>query len=177
MYSVFNTVAYDGMMIHGGDPRPTGDLLPSRWIHVTGPARGHYVPAELQVAEKLISSLLAGVDHEPVKLHDIIVISPFRDVAAALSNLRRRYGTNLRAGTVHTAQGKEARVVILVLGGDPQRPGAKRWAASDPNLVNVATSRARDRLYVVGDEKVWSRYRYFDTMSKLLADESGTRAE
>ena len=56
--------------------------------------------------------------------------------------------------------------MILVLGSDPAREGARSWAASKPNLLNVAVSRARRRLYVVGDREAWKQQRYFD----LLAD-------
>jgi hypothetical protein len=124
MFSISNTIAYQQMMIHGGDPKPRGDLPTSQWFNVTGPARGHYEPAELEEARQLIDSLLAGSTERPLTSSDIIVISPFRDVANALSRLRRQFGPNLRAGTVQTAQGNQARVVILVLGGDPRRPGA-----------------------------------------------------
>lgn len=74
----------------------------------------------------------------------------------------------LVGGTIHRAQGKEADIVILVLGGDPARPGAKEWAASKPNLVNVAVSRARRRLYVVGDREEWRTRRYFGTVAERL---------
>jgi hypothetical protein len=92
MFSISNTIAYQQMMIHGGDPKPRGDLPTSQWFNVTGPARGHYEPAELEEARQLIDSLLAGSTERPLTSSDIIVISPFRDVANALSRLRRQFG-------------------------------------------------------------------------------------
>jgi hypothetical protein len=58
--------------------------------------------------------------------------------------------------------------VILVLGGDPQRAGAKRWAASKPNLLNVAVSRAKRRLYVIGNRSAWATHRHFDVLADRL---------
>jgi superfamily I DNA and/or RNA helicase len=72
---------------------------------------------------------------------------------------------------VHAAQGKEADVVLFLLGGNPASPHAKDWAAKRSNLVNVAVSRARRRLYVIGDRTAWSKYRYFDTLSRYLMSE------
>nr|AEF32087.1 putative DNA helicase related protein [uncultured bacterium AB1650] len=54
-------------------------------------------------------------------------------------------------------KGEQADVVVLVLGSAPDRPGARRWTASRPNLLNVAVSRAspvRDREVVEARSRV-----------------------
>jgi superfamily I DNA and/or RNA helicase len=113
---------------------------------------------------KLLESLLN--DHQ-VPAKDIFLISPFRGVVCELKAIGNTFGLDFRrVGTVHTTQGKEADVVILVLGGGTS--GARNWAASRPNLLNVAASRAKVRLYVVGDRADWAKRRYFDILAKAL---------
>ena len=56
--------------------------------------------------------------------------------------------------------------MILVLGGG--NDGAREWAALTPNLLNVAVSRAKDRLYVIGDRSKWEAHQYFDVLAKKL---------
>ncbi|MFI6309868.1 DEAD/DEAH box helicase [Nocardia fusca] len=95
----------------------------------------------------------------------VFVISPFREVKAGLLKVTRgRLPTN-RVGTVHTTQGKEADTVVLVLGTRADRRGARDWAATSPNLLNVAVSRARRRLIVIGNHTAWSRHRYFSELA------------
>jgi superfamily I DNA and/or RNA helicase len=98
-----------------------------------------------------------------VDFAEVFLIAPFRDVANRLRGYGRAY-PGITAGTIHTTQGKEADVVILVLGGDPMRTGDKAWAAQRPNLLNVAVSRAKRRLYVVGNREVWSGLAYFEVL-------------
>lgn len=172
MFSIVNTIAYDGTMLHGGDPAPGGTLPSSRWMDVTGPSTGHYVRAEHDLlVEKL--DWLRGNGHD---MSEVIVITPFREVARRLTGIETRFA-GVRAGTIHTAQGKEADVVFLVLGGDPGRDGAKRWAASKPNLANVAISRAKRRLYVIGDHDAWSRHPRFDVLARELARHAAPPAD
>ncbi|NLA17024.1 hypothetical protein GPU89_05195 [Burkholderia cepacia] len=65
-------------------------------------------------------------------------------------------------------QGKESDVVLLVLGGHPDRPGAKAWASEKPNLLNVAVSRAKRRLYVIGNRDAWRDYPFFSECAATL---------
>ena len=54
-----------------------------------------------------------------------------------------------RVGTVYTVQGREADTVVMVLGAaQPERKGAREWAGSEPNQLNVAVTRAKENLYV-----------------------------
>lgn len=86
-----------------------------------------------------------------------------------LSQLASELGLDTqKTGTVHTTQGKEASIVIFVLGGNIERPGARAWAASRPNLLNVAVSRAKQRLYVIGNREQWQKQRYFSTLANGL---------
>ena len=61
-----------------------------------------------------------------------------------------------------------ANMVLLLLGGNPDRQGAFHWAAEKPNLLNVALTRARQRVYVNGNRDLWCRERHFETHGEFL---------
>ena len=72
-------------------------------------------------------------------------------------------------GTVHTVQGREAEAVILVLGAPlADQSGARAWAGSTPNLLNVAVTRAQEVLYVVGNKNLWQDVGVFATLTAQL---------
>jgi hypothetical protein len=178
MFDLSNQIAYGGLMIDATDPARAEEFatehptLPqSKWIDVNSESsQGNWIPAEGEEVDRILAHLgQIGFD-----LGNVLAIGPFRDVARRLAERGRNY-KGLTAGTIHTAQGKEADIVILVLGSDPAREGARAWAASKPNLLNVAVSRARRRLYVVGDREAWKRQRYFDLLAERLPHE-GPRA-
>ncbi|MBS1607055.1 MAG: ATP-binding protein [Bacteroidetes bacterium] len=162
MFSVSNAIAYNGQMVKvsrdAGREYPTGI---SGWIDVVPiTVSGHAVTEELQVAEDLIR-MLVGFGAR------IFVISPFRSVVESCgSRFRQLYG--VECGTIHSFQGKEAEVVILVLGTDRGAVAARNWVAESPNMLNVAVTRAKDRLYVIGSREAWGRHRYFDYLSGVL---------
>lgn len=165
MFSISNEVAYDGLMVHHKKPtaRPWPD---SHWVNVPSEqGNGNWLPAEGEALRCLIQSLLRQAK---IPADDIFLISPFRDVVRELKGIGKAFGLDYRRiGTIHTTQGKEANIVIMVLGGGS--PGARDWAASKPNLLNVAASRAKARFYVVGDREDWSKRRFFDVLSRNLA--------
>ncbi|WP_167054154.1 AAA domain-containing protein [Burkholderia sp. Ax-1719] len=165
MFNVSNKIAYHGLMVFGVVGRKEIELPDTGWIHVNGSdADDHWIKEEGLV----VDAILADVhDHEHAG-KPIYVISPFRDVTRNLrKHLKGRY-PNVRVGTIHTVQGKESDVVLLVLGGNPNRPGAKQWASEKPNLLNVAVSRAKRRLYVIGNREAWKTYEYFSKCSIIL---------
>ncbi len=129
--------------------------------------QGHWIPAEGRQLDRILATL-AELDFD---ISQVMVIAPFRDIAHHVRHLADRY-PGLVAGTIHTAQGKQADIVIVVLGSDPQRHGARRWAASKPNLLNVAVSRAKRRLYVIGDRQAWATHRHFNVLADRLPSSS-----
>jgi hypothetical protein len=165
MFDAVNNAVYAGLMIHETTPPKPADLVdatPSGWVDVpTTETQGNWIPEETEAAKEVVDYLTRrGVD--PAK---ILAITPFRDTAAALRKVFSHSHPTLVCGTVNVSQGKEAEVVILVLGG---RPGPRRWAASGPNLFNVAVSRAKQRLYVIGDHAGWKGLPYFATLAAQM---------
>ncbi|MBW5482622.1 DEAD/DEAH box helicase [Streptomyces bambusae] len=171
MFSISNAVAYDGLMVQGTDPgarEPYVYRPASSWVDVVSTeSEGHWIPEEGRALRRVLERLKhdGGVDLG----RDVYVISPFRQVVAGAQRVCRGLVPAERVGTVHTTQGKEADVVVLVLGTDPRRPGARAWAAARPNLLNVAVSRAKRRLFVIGNLESWREQRFFSTLAESLS--------
>ena len=172
VFAVSNEIAYDGLMVFG--TRGSGSFPGrDRWFDVrSGSAQGHWVPAEGERLRALLHELLAsGVGPAQIR-----VLSPFRQVAAEAAGVHREVFADACSaddrrkwvGTVHTMQGKEADVVILVLGGGPGRAAARAFATRTPNLLNVAVTRARRRLYVIGDCASWAAEPCFAVLARHL---------
>ena len=166
MFSLVNEMFYDGLMVHATPPREHPlQAVPTRWVDVTGtPGGGDWVPQEGDAVDQILDYLMR---HEGLHPEQVAVVSPFRAVVTGLtSRLRARPG--IAVSTVHRMPGRERDVVILVLGSDPARSAARDWAAQGPNLLNVAVSRAAQRLYVVGDRDLWSAQPYFGLLARRL---------
>ena len=98
---------------------------------------------------------------------DLYVISPFTSVVEGLKKEIREsdfYKLNKEnynewmesnIGTVHTFQGKEANEVVLLLGCDQDAKGAVTWV--NANIINVAVTRAKYRLCIIGDYRIWKQ--------------------
>ena len=163
MFSLSNTIAYNGQMVKVMADIPsdvlTGD---SGWIDVgTGMVyEGHAIVEELEVLADLLTQLTLYPGR-------IFVISPFRSIAEICKMKHDDYG-RVECGTIHTFQGKEADIVILVLGTHAGDETARNWVASSPNMLNVAITRAQNRLYVIGNRRAWSKHAYFSYLAKEL---------
>ncbi|MFS1861445.1 DEAD/DEAH box helicase [Vibrio lentus] len=188
MFSISNEIAYNNRMIHGSDnvkdvePRIHPALGPNRWDNSQGDCALKQYKRELGEDVKALLLELAAHNGD---LSSIYLITPFKAVKKELKEDLRRCKSellsnsgwngkefnnflNYNVGTVHTFQGKENDIVILVLGCDAKNSGGASWASSKPNLLNVAVTRAKKHLFVIGDIKVWSDKRYFDkTYMKL----------
>jgi len=183
MFKISNRVAYNGLMVSATPERRSEirDVLgPSRWLDVAGTAEAKWSPEE----GAIVQGLLRSIAQAGIVAPDVYVISPFVQVARGLRELiqgDRALVQRLasdgetwrwlweRIGTVHTFQGKEAEAVIFVLGAPlPQHAGARNWAGGRPNIVNVAASRAKSVLYVVGSRSAWQGHGAFKTLHGLL---------
>lgn len=179
MFDISNRIAYGGLMVQAKIPRPSAirDALgPSRWIEVYGSAREKFCPEEGEQVLQLLQTLKnLGV------IPDVYIVSPFVAVQDGLRQFVLATGildawvSDPRAwaweriGTVHTVQGREAEAVIVVLGAPlPAQEGARQWAGRLPNLLNVAATRAKEAIYVVGNRKLWEGAGSFAMLSKYL---------
>ena len=182
MFKISNHVAYDGLMVYGTPPGNSqiGKILgESLWIDNSGAdAIGKWSETEGKWAVDLLRKLLDAGLEDP----DIFIITPFRIVAQKLREMIRSDRsiadrlpekawdwTRDRVGTVHTFQGKEADAVVIVLGAPLDTSvGARRWAGHPPNILNVAVTRAKRRVYVIGKREAWKDAGAFSHLVQML---------
>jgi len=182
MFSLSNTLAYGGMMVLGRGSRRSGIrevLGPSTWIDVRpGRCEDKWSVAEGEAVLQLFQKL----NHSGLDELDLYLISPFRIVAQKLRALlvakrvltrwttEPRQWVRDRIGTVYTVQGREADTVIAVLGAaEPERRGARAWAGEGVNQLNVAVTRAKENLYVVGNRFEWASAGNFAHLERSFA--------
>jgi hypothetical protein len=167
MFKISNAMAYDNMMVFGTPKRAELTLPASQWFHVDSSySKGNWIEEEGHILETLLTSL----EKADVDMKDVFLISPFTDVIYNTRGLKKRYG--IKSGTIHSVQGKENQIVILVLGGRPQVLGARLWATRRPNLLNVAVTRAKRRLYVIGNKRLWSQLPNARVIARMLQNAS-----
>ncbi|GAA0526706.1 hypothetical protein GCM10010172_04080 [Paractinoplanes ferrugineus] len=147
-----------------------------RWHHVTG--RFDYGPRGSGRNDLEIAEVIAEVRRLRSVYPDasIGVVTPLtaqqRNLAAAL----RRAGLeeNLLCATIHKFQGSERDIMVISpVGAHGIHERTKGWLVHQTNLWNVAITRARSELVVVGDRSWWSAQRGLLT---ALANHDGLTA-
>ena len=86
---------------------------------------------------------------------DIGIITPFTNQRQLIEDeLKKIARKDVTCGTVHAFQGDEKDVILFSLGLS-EKTGVKTydWLKNNRELINVATSRARKQLIVLGSEK------------------------
>ena len=158
-----NSVAYGGAMVHFNPKADSGVL---KWLDIKTEENKDKWVGNASLIEINVALQLAKEIMQKNKDASLYIISPFKDVIKKLYTVVKESKINLslsNIGTVHTFQGKEAEIVIFVLGGSKE--GSRNWAASKPNLVNVALTRAKKEFYVVGDFNKYSSLPFFDEIA------------
>ena len=184
MFSIANRIAYDSQMVQArrAFPAVSSPLGRSRWLNVQGhTADTQLVQEELACLRRCMMAfqsdwpVIEGQDGP--REASVFVISPFRKVAWHCRSLLRSMDIpeeRVRCGTIHTFQGREADIVFLVLGSSPGQVGwgSRQWASRTPNILNVALTRAKSLIYVIGNWHDWRRHPFFDVLSEELPVES-----
>ncbi len=160
MFTIANELSYNGMMVQGKPGNGKTD-----WFDIKGNANDKYVKEQ---GDFLLEKIKSMAEKNPDildknKADTIYVISPFKNVAAKLASQLSSIGFTRyenkkpsNVGTIHTFQGKEAPIVFMVLGADTRSKGSAAWAVKDPNMMNVAVTRAKEEFYVIGDLSLYS---------------------
>ena len=183
-----NRLFYGGRLQVGTDERrlnrPKGASGAVEWRCVQGSIyrgagqRSCWCGEEVEEVVELVRELLVTAQFEGT----IGIVTPFREQAQRIEDrleisgidreLLRRAGVHV--DTAHGFQGDERDVMIFSLcGGDDLTGGALHFLRENPNLFNVAVSRARAMLYMVGDRE-WAAHCGMDHI-ELLAEPARLR--
>ncbi len=164
MFSISNQLCYDSVMVNAtlGPREEVFFLKKSCWINTEGDVliqrdrKSHY-------NEEQFNKLLEILKSRNIKNSSVFVITPFKQVEnMIIKNLNLHGGFDLNfckdiVGTVHKFQGREAKEVFFVLGcGNSTREGTYKWVSK--KIINVAVTRAKYRLYIIGNREKWTAY-------------------
>lgn len=137
------------------------------WIECPASTEDYYDPLQVQIINKLIQSFQAkGYISDPER--DLGIVAPFRAMIYAL----RKELKGFTIDTVERFQGSERRIIILCL---PLRKASMLKNLQSLNedgqvdrKLNVALSRAIDRLIIVGNSSICRKAKHFNDLYKHI---------
>lgn len=106
---------------------------------------------EKNTSKEEIAALLEEVKQSPYK--EKAIITPYRRQAELIEKTLLEDGiADVRVGTVHNFQGDEKDQIILCSGiSEASQPGSFHWLKNNQELLNVATTRAKENLTLICD--------------------------
>ncbi len=173
-----NTEFYGGRLELCSDSRPPNDLPAVEWVRVSGDSRrGPRGRSQVNHEEaRAVSRLVA---EEVTKLSGLGltsgVVTPYRAQAELITkNLAGTLDESVRrqitVSTAHGFQGDERDLIFFSPVVGPSMSSRQVQFAADPNLVNVALTRARRRLVVVGNiEACLGHHNVLSDLAKYVA--------
>ena len=108
-------------------------------------------------APQEVEEIISFIKENPDK--SIGIITPFTNQKELIQHALKENGMeNIPCGTVHAFQGDEKDVVLFSLAITQQTyQGTYDWLKNNKELINVATSRAKDQLVILSDIKELKR--------------------
>ena len=108
-------------------------------------------------APQEVEEIISFIKEHPDK--SIGIITPFTNQKELINKALKDNGMeNIPCGTVHAFQGDEKDVVLFSLAITQQTyQGTYDWLKNNKELINVATSRAKDQLVILSDIKELKR--------------------
>lgn len=218
MFSIANQIAYDNKMVSASQPfawkaLPSSWIDVVEESKVKG-APGYANTTEAENAMRMVKYLAER--HPAMIKGGIYIITPFSKMRNELKKhwqqaiqdtsnhpwMIQALGADKATlkdpelfskdniGTVHAFQGKEASTVILCTAASKIRKntGGISWVNSKPNLLNVAVTRAKHHLFVIGNYDDWSMgqlsailqatdMHYFDSLDSLMQQPARSAAQ
>jgi very-short-patch-repair endonuclease len=168
--SVESIADYSNQQFYGGRLRvatmaerlkvPKGIQAGIHWTEVvatikSGGPTGCYAPDEVDVVVKLVREICIDNQFEGT----LGIVTPFRQQANRINDriyqdipLEIRRSAHMIVDTAHGFQGDERDVMVMSLCAGPDIPlGSRSFLRETANLMNVAVSRARAVLHIVGN--------------------------
>lgn len=164
-----NKYVYDNRMIITKEDKPK-DFMESNvcFLDIRGvKSQSHVNQSEANVIGILVKKLTEK--YEP---SDIAVIAPYKNQVAVLREVIDN--DDIQVGTVHSFQGKDKEVVVMSLTIHSERDAsAKGFIGGKPNMLNVAFTRAKQQLFIVGNFSVLEnteKINYLYNVSEFIKD-------
>ncbi|WP_040800556.1 AAA domain-containing protein [Nocardia higoensis] len=177
-----NTLFYEGRLTTLTDTRGRPEITGREavhWTDVTGFAeqprdgRSWINRREAAKVVEAVEFLLHRTDATS-GAPSIGIVTPFKAQAALIESALGKDLEHVRVGTVHTFQGGECDFVFYSLVAAPNMPtGSIRWVERQRNLWNVAITRARSHLIIVGNRQLWATRE----IGVALLDAAGDRTD
>ncbi len=193
---VFSRLAYGGILEHhrqagSGKPLPPLALPVGEVNLIRFPVRRYesiYRPKQLQrrsayhIYSALFAFELASYLARELEGFRIGVIAPYKAQADLLDRLLSSAplpaGTSVQAGTIHSFQGDECDIILALFNPPPyvSPNSAERLFLNKLSILNVAVSRARDRLFVLlpdGDMEDREQLTLLEELERICMDQPG----